>query len=80
MGTVIAALKWLARFLDSRFPPKVDPRTLSTKEEVKLLLDIVDSRFAGCAKEVDELKKQIQTLNLRVGLSRSIQTTFKEKF
>lgn len=74
---IINALKWLTNFLETRFPERVVPAS-------KAALEALELRFLGTLPqaeadkaEIEKLKKQIELLNLRVGLSRPIQTVLR---
>ena len=87
MKTIIAGLKWVAKFLENRFPEKIDVSQLASKAEVELYFDSLSEKFDAQAVEIvalrDENKKfkeQFQIISLRVGLARPMQTVLKEKF
>lgn len=81
---VINALKWLVKFLETRFPEKVgnpaskeavEALTVATLETFKTHAATVNAQ----AVEIKKLKEQIEILNLRVGLSRPMQTVLKQR-
>lgn len=74
---IINALKWLTNFLETRFPAK---ESFATKDSIDALWAFVTPATAVVEKhtaEIEALKKQIEILNLRVGLSRPIQTVLR---
>ncbi len=80
MKTLIAGLKWCAKFLENRFPEKIDLGHLATKDELAGLR----TSIANLTMEVEvlktryeEQKKQNEIISLRVGLSRSMQTVLR---
>lgn len=70
---MINALKWLVKFLETRFPEKVTP---VAKEAFDEAVDGLDSAVRNQNKQIEEMKKQIEILNLRVGLTRATQSPF----
>lgn len=77
MGTIVTSLKWVANYLERRFPPKFVPADFVLRAEYKAAVDVYSSCLERNTIEIERLKDQIQTLNLRVGLSRPIQTVLK---
>lgn len=75
MLTLVNALKWLAKFLEKRFPPKVDQSLLATRAELCVWQDIVVKQ----GDEVRSLKEKIEKLNLYIGLSRPIPTALRRQ-
>jgi hypothetical protein len=80
MKTLIAGLKWGARFLENRFPEKINLEHLATKDELAALR----TSIANLTMEVEvlktryeEQKKQNEIIALRVGLSRPMQTVLR---
>lgn len=77
MVAVISALKWLAKFLERRFPARVNsPVPMEMYQRDK---DAFCETDAVQAKQIEALQKQIELLNLRVGLARPIQTVIGRK-
>lgn len=82
MKTIVAGLKWAAKFLENRFPEKVDLSTFATKDELAAMrssvanltmeLEVVKSKY-------EEQRKLNEIISLRVGLSRPMQTVVGRK-
>lgn len=79
MKSVIAGLKWVATFLENRFPEKVDLSQLATKDEVGALYDVFEKRIADLEKVAEKHQEAMQTISLRVGLARPIQTVLQKR-
>lgn len=79
MKTLIAGLKWLSKFLENRFPEKVDFAQLATKKEVNASYDDLFRHISELEKTVASHKDQLQTISLRVGLARPIQTVLQKR-
>ncbi len=80
MKTIVSSLKWAAKFLENRFPEKIDLGHLATKDE----LAVLRTSIANLTMEVEvlkvryeEQKKQNEIISLRVGLSRPMQTVLR---
>jgi hypothetical protein len=76
---MLNALKWLVKFLETRFPEK---RQFASQSGVDALVQIVATAgqdIDRLEKEVEMLQKQIEILNLRVGLTRATQAPFGRK-
>lgn len=80
---MINALKWMVRFLETRFPEKVVPVSQKEFDGIKETWRerefSQDSALQGLEAKIVEMKKQIEVLNLRVGLSRPMQTVLKQR-
>lgn len=76
---MINALKWLVKFLETRFPEKVDPANYVLRAEFKAVTDVCTEILQRQEKDIESFKKQIEVLNLRVGLSRPMQTVLRNK-
>ncbi len=74
MNTLIAGLKWLSVFLERRFPPKFVPADFILRNEYKAATEVYAELLKTNTIEIEKLKEQVQTLSIRVGLSRPIQT------
>lgn len=77
MKKIIAGLKWLATFLETRFPAKVNNPV--SEETFNSYLRTTVSMIDGHTKEIEKMQKQIEVLNLRVGLARPIPHGLMEK-
>jgi len=77
MKTLVAGLKWLAVFLERQFPPKFVPSDFLLQAEYKAAIAVYAACLERNTVEIEKLKEQIQTLNLRVGLSRPMQTVLR---
>lgn len=76
MVAIVNALKWMANYLETRFPAKITP--LSAHEFVQWRDSLVISLNAA-EKKIEVLEKQIEILNLRVGLTKPTQSAFGRK-
>lgn len=81
---VINALKWLVKFLETRFPEKVgNPASKESLEALRVAtlatLDTYTAVANAQALEIKKLKEQVEILNLRVGLTRATQSPFGRK-
>lgn len=81
---VINALKWLVKFLETRFPEKVgNPASKEALEALRVATLETLSTYTTVANaqatEIKKLKEQIEILNLRVGLTRPTQSAFGRK-
>jgi uncharacterized protein Yka (UPF0111/DUF47 family) len=80
---MVKALKWLVRFLETRFPEKVTPVSKDALDHleyvVKANVEGHGKRISTLEAQIDEMKKHIEILNLRVGLTRATQSPFGRK-
>lgn len=81
MKAVVAGLKWFAKFLENRFPERLDLSSLATKTELADHTAKSNSSIANLMMEVEALKvkyeeqkKLNEIISLRVGLSRPTYT------
>lgn len=86
MKTLIAGLKWCAKFLENRFPEKVDLSSLAQRVDLDAHVAASNKSIANLTMELevlkskyDEQKKLNEIISLRVGLSRPIQTVLRGK-
>lgn len=80
MKSLIAGLKWCAKFLENRFPEKINLEHLATKEDVAALRSSIASLtmdVTALQTRAEEQKKQNEIIALRVGLSRPMQTVLR---
>lgn len=77
MKSVIAGLKWLSLFLERRFPERFVPADYILRTEYKAAIDLYSSMLEQNTVDIEKLKEQVQTLNLRVGLARPMQTVLQ---
>ena len=85
MGTIIAGLKWLATFLEKRFPEPMDPAQYVLRAEFKATMDAVSSviqqdgeKIQAVERENTKLKEQLEKISLLIGLSRPMQTVLRQ--
>jgi hypothetical protein len=81
---MVNALKWLVKFLETRFPEKVgNPASKEALEALRVAtlatLDTYTAVVNAQAVEIKKLKEQVEILNLRVGLTRATQSPFGRK-
>lgn len=76
---IINALKWLIKFIETRFPAKESFASKDSLENLWAFLKPVAAATEKHTAEIDAMKKQIEILNLRVGLSRPTQSAFGRK-
>lgn len=79
MEKIIASLKWFATFLERRFPPKFVPSDYVTKEEYDRAIKNHNEAITVIVTDYEKLKEQIQTISLRVGLARPMQTVLQKR-
>lgn len=80
MRHLIAGLKWFAKFLENRFPEKINLEHLATKDDVAALrssLANLTMDVTALQARYEEQKKQNEIISLRVGLSRPMQTVLR---
>jgi len=85
MGTLVAGLKWLAKFLEARFPEPFHPENFVLRGEYKATVDVVTeelttlhSHDAIALEEIKKLSDRIEKISLLIGLSRPMQTILKQ--
>ncbi len=79
MEKVIAGLKWFATFLERRFPPKFVASDYVTKAEYDMAIKNHNATITVLVTDFEKLKEQIQTISLRVGLARPMQTVLQKR-
>lgn len=86
MKNLIAGLKWLATYLENRFPPKFHPENFVLKGDFKAAVADVtvwsqEAKYAIDSIKVEQqkLKEQVEKLSLYIGFSRPMQTVLREK-
>ena len=81
MKSLIAGLKWMAKFLENRFPEKVDLSNFATKDDVaatKSSIATLTMDLEALKVKYEEQKKLNEIISLRVGLSRPMQTILQK--
>lgn len=80
---ILNALKWLVRFLETRFPAKVIPVSRDEFKAFEATITRMSGDDAGAIAvvklDIEKMQKQIEILNLRVGLTRPTQAAFGRK-